>query len=133
MPTPHLPQQPATSANILTATRAFAGRIGPMYSLGPSVSSMLPCVYHRVNTSGMVVAIVIFLEIMIMLFMMMIMMLLTASPKIQTRHGHFLPKGLGRASSPLTVASRRKPMIHVGGIYTDENTDSVGSHCIQTG
>lgn len=70
------------------------------------------------------VAIVVFLERMIMLFITMIMMPLIASPKDPTRHGHFLRKRLERASSPLTVASRRKPVIHVGGIYMDENTDT---------
>lgn len=65
-----------------------------------------------------------FLEIMIMLFVMMTLLPLTASPKGQTQHGHFLPKGLERASSPLTVVSRRKPVIQMGGIYTDENIDT---------
>lgn len=49
------------------------------------------------------------------------MMSLEASPKGQPRHRTFLPKGMVTASSPLTEASRRRPTIHEGSIYVDEN------------
>lgn len=50
-------------------------------------------------------------------------MSLTASPKGQPRCGHFLPKGLVMAFSPLTATDRRRPMIQEGSICVDENTD----------
>lgn len=91
---------------------------------------MLPCVCYRVNTPQMV-AIVVFLEIMITLLVMMTIMMmipLAASPKGQPRLGHFLPIGMVTASSPLTVASRRRPMVQEGSIYVDGNTDTHRYH-----
>lgn len=81
------------------------------------------------------VVMVVFLEIMItLLIMMMIMMMMppTAPPKGQLRHGHFLPKGMVTASSPLTVASRRRLMTQETSIYMEENRHT-DSHGTQTG
>lgn len=81
------------------------------------------------------VAMVVFLEIITLLIMMIIMMMMmppTAPPKGQPRHGHFLPKGVVTASSPLTVASRRRPMTQETSIYTEENRHT-DSHGTQTG
>lgn len=84
-----------------------------------------PCLPQRQRSLGG--AVVVFLEIMLMpLTIMMIMMTmpLTASPKGQPRHRHSLPKGMVTASSPLTVASRRRPTAQESSICTEENTDT---------